>query len=539
MPTRKLASGESLVTLHFPYAGIDVSRHFSRQPVRPIGSEQKYSRTTAVANNVRSFDGAQNRLRGGSRTGLGRYINAQVSNEDLIQQIDTIVGTGYTAPGGNVQSSQSARLVTLVAVSQGNVKVANPGDTVWTTPTNGLAALNTSGVIFSAANAGSLYFADGTNWKYYRPADNTVHPWVATAGTLPVDSAGNKPRLIVTWRGRTVLSGLLKDPQNWFMSAVDAPGDFDYGPLSVTPTQAVAGNNSTLGLVGDVVNCMIPFTDDVLIFGGDHTIWIMQGDPMDGGRIQLVTNLIGMAWGAPWCQGPNGEIYFFSNQCGIYVMTPGQPIQRISQPIDNLLKTVNTGSNTIRMVWDDRFQGFHVFVTKTSGSHRAVHAFYEARAGAWFTDSFGNNDHNPLCCCTFDGNTSDDRVALIGSWDGYVRFLDAAATDDDGTEITSTVVIGPFLTADLDEVLLKDVQALLGATSGVVSYSFHVGQSAETALAATAVATGTWDANRNLSDFVRRSGHAIYVRITATNQWAMESIRLRLVSLGKVRRRGA
>ena len=539
MPTRQIKPGEDETVASFPYAGIDVMRHFSRQPNRPVGPQKKYSRTTPSAVNVRAYDATDGRLRGGSRSGLSKYVPVQVSGDNLVQGLNSIVGTGYAAPGGNVQSSQSARLVTLVAVSNGNIKVANPGDLVWTTPTNGTGALISSGVVFSAPNAQKLYFADGTNYKLYDPSTNTVSAWTASAGSLPVDSAGNTPRLITTWRGRTVLSGLLEDPQNWFMSKVDSPTDFDYGPLSITPVQAVAGNNSSLGLVGDVITTLIPFTDDLLIMGGDHTIWMMQGDPMDGGRLVPLSNSIGMAWGQPWCQGPNGEVYFFSNMCGVYVLTPGSPLVRISGAIDNLLKTVNTGANTIRMAWDDRWQGFHLFVTKTSGVYRAVHAFYEARAGAWWLDEFANNDHNPLACCTFDGNTSDDRVALIGSWNGYVNFLDPAATTDDGYAIGSSVVVGPFNTKNLDEVKMLELQALMGDTSGDVTFSVHVGESAEQALSADAVVSGTWHSGRNLSNYINRAAHASYVKITASTPWAMESLRLRLYSLGMVRRRGA
>jgi hypothetical protein len=535
---RQTETGE-ITSIHFPFGGLDVARHFGRQPVRKTIQEQKYSRTTPSAFNVRSYDAIDGRLRGGSRSGLTRYIDAQVSGDRLVQGLNSIVGTGYTAPGGNVQPSQSGRLVTLVAVSNGNVKVANPGDTAWTTPTNGTGALISSGVVFSSPNAGKLYFADGTNWKRYDPSTNTVEAWTASAGTLPVDSSGNKPRGISTWRGRTMLWGLLEDPQNYFCSAVGDPTNFDYSPLSITPTQAFAGNNSTLGKIGDVINAGIPFTDDIFIWGGDHSIHMFQGDPMDGGRILPLSNSIGMAWGEPWCQGPQGEIYFFSNQCGVYALTPGNPLTRISQPIDNLLKTVNTGTNTIRMVWDERWQGFHLFVTRTALAYPAVHAFYEARAGAWWLDTFANDDFNPLACCTFDGNTAQDRVAIIGSWDGHVRFLDPTATQDDGYDIASSVTIGPFNTRSLDEVMLMDMQAVLGEDSGSVNYAVHLGASAEKALSSTATRTGTFGAGRNLTRDIRRAAHASYVKVESTEAWSMEEIRLRLHTLGTTRQRGA
>ncbi len=43
-----------------------------------------------------------------------------------------------------------------------------------------------------------------------------------------------------------MLSGILYDPQNWFMSRVGDPTDFDYFPNDPDPARAVAGNNALL-----------------------------------------------------------------------------------------------------------------------------------------------------------------------------------------------------------------------------------------------------------------------------------------------------
>ncbi len=258
-----------------------------------------------------------------------------------------------------------------------------------------------------------------------------------------------------------------------------------------------------------------------------------------------------MAWGAPWCRGPDGTLYFFSNRCGIFAMQPGQGApQRISQQIEQLLTSINTGTYTIRMIWDDRFQGLHVFVTKTGTQTAATHYFWEQRAGAgyntpggaWWTDTFANSAHNPLTCTVFDGNDADDRRPLIGSWDGYVRFIDPEGLDDDGYDIESNVILGPLLTKDFDELLCKSLQGILAATSGDVEYAVYVGATAEVALASEPVVTGTWSQSsgngRNLTNLVRRSGHAIYVGLSASAPWALEGIRLAFAGTGKVRRRG-
>lgn len=459
-----------------------------------------------------------------------------------------------------MQQSQSGRVVTVVTVSQGNVIVANAGDTVWTPAINlsgETPALNFTGLMYSSANNQKLWFADGTNYVYYDPSVNTVFPWTigiyqpgdtggtpgSQKGVLPRDNQGNAPRLICTWRGRIVLSGLLNDPQNWFMSAVSDPQNFDYGPLSTTPTQAIAGNNAPQGFVGDVVTSLCPYNDDTLIFFGDHSIYIFRGDPMAGGQIDRITDSIGGAWGICWAMDPYGNIYFVSNKTGIYTMVPGQQPQRISQGIEQLLLPLNTGSNGIRLIWNDRYQGLHVFITPLEEPGPTTHFFYELRTGAWWEDQFANHNHDPLCCCIFDGNTPGDRAVLIGSWDGYVRTVSSTALDDDGTPIQSTVVIGPILTDYQDTMLLKDIQGILGQASGPVQYKVFIGPTAEVALASTPVAQGTWTVTtqlggRQLNNHIRWSGHALYIQLSSSVQWAMEQIRARVAGLGKVQRRG-
>lgn len=530
-------SNPTYVDYTFPYRGTDRSQGYERPP----------RETTYEGVNVRSFDPTTDRRRGGTRSGVSRFVTGKVNGTNHIQELAIVQdvsgaaypGSGGVIPGGgtNANKSQMNRSVTLLAVSGGTPKVAYNG--AWqAVSVDGAATLSsTVKVIRSAFNGNALFFVDANNWTYYQPSDNKIYTWTPSAGSLPVDVSSNKPRLICTWRGRTVLSGLPKDANNWFMSAVNNALDWDYAPTSESPTQAVAGNNAPAGKSPDIVTALIPYSDDVLIFGGDHSIWQMSGDPADGGRIDLVSDAIGIAWGNAWAKDGDGKLYFLSNKLGVYTMTPGGKPVRMSQQVERLLQDNNLDECIVRLLWDEGEQGLHIYVTPFDAVGAATHFFWEKRSGAWWVDRFADNNQNPLCCVAFDGNSPEDRVSVIGSWDGYVRGYDTSATDDDGSAIESSVWLGPILTRNFDDVMLKDLQAVMGAASGEVTWEIYAGQSSEDALASAPVVEGTWSAGRNLVNLVRRSGHAIYIKLSSSVPWQMEGVRASISDLGKVRRR--
>jgi hypothetical protein len=524
--------------LRFPLGGMDRADAFGKQPARPIGTDpitgkKVYVATSRFGQNVRAFEPLTNRARGGSRQGLGRTKAGAVVAGWLVQGLGTLSNTEV-----NVQSI-SGRFVTVVAVSKGVVYYARPDDTVWTQATNltgNTPPLVFTGIVRMASCVQKLWFADGANAAYFDPVDNSVHTWTATAGTLPASGA-NRPRLICTWRGRVVQSGLLGDPQNWFMSRVNVPTDYDYAPLSPSATQAVAGNNSKQGQLGDVIQALAPYNDDLLVMGGSQSLWQMRGDPMDNGSLDLITDAIGMAWGDSWCLDPGGAMYFVASRPAIYRMEPGSKPVRISQPVERLLAGIDTGANSLTMKWDDREQALKLFVTPLAAPAVTTHFTWEARTGAWWTDAFANNNHNPLVATVLEGNTAAQRLLLIGSWDGYVRSYQDGQTTDDGTNIESEVVIGPILTSGLDDVMFNEIQGVLAEEGGTVDYEVRVGKTAEAALASDPVVKGTWKPGRNFTRPVRRAAHALYVTLRSTNAWAIEAIRATVEPRGMVRRR--
>ena len=521
--------------LHFPRGGVDRSKAAMSQPWRPgpagPGGEPTRIYSSADAENCASFDPITERLRGGSRGGLLKWVSNPAVSGWLIQHLNSIAAVGSV--GAGMQGSQLGRVVEVIATCQGRVfwvsPTEDPDDRALTEATNNSSTtppLSFSGLHRSAPNNQKLYLVDGSRYRVYTPITHTVTDWTATAGTLPVDADGNTARLISTYRGSTWLAGVEGDPGNWYGSRVAVPTDFDYGATPANdPTNAVAGNNSRLGLIGDVITGLCAYTDDEQLFFGNKSIYVMRGDPRTGGQIDLVTSAIGGAFGEAFCQDPKGNIYFMANTGSIYVMSPRSLPECLSIPIDQRFKDINTGKVGVKMEWDERARCCRIFVTSLDAARLTDRHFTWEATNGWQPVRFGNKKHNPLATCVVDGNGPDDRVVLQGGWDGYIRAWDPTAEDDDGTPIESYVFLGPFLTKNFDALKLKSLQAVLAANSGVVGWSVHVGRTAEEALTSSPVADGEWSAGRNPTELTRARDHAIYIKVFSTKRWALEGIR--------------
>lgn len=441
----------------------------------------------------------------------------------------------FTAVGTQpFQLSESGRIVTAVASSQGIVAFADAGNDVWTLATNSSSTtppLSATNLNFGAASNGKLWMVDGIDYRVFDPETGVISDWVASAGSLPVDADGLGARGIEAWRGRIVLFAVPGNPYDWYMAELGDPTNLDYAPLDPpagpgpTPTDAVSSQTGPQGQVGDIMTGFIPFNDDVAFMACSHTLYLLQGDPQDNGQISLITDAIGLAFGRAWCKGPDGTVYFFSNRCGLYSLTPGQQPQRISQSIDPLVRDINTGLNRVTMMWNETFQGVQVWITPIQAPGAATHLFFEQRTGAWWQEEYEETLHNPLCACQFDGNNPEDRCVLIGSWDGVVRLLDQNAVTDDGRPIQSNVVFPPILSPGLDDVALDEIQAVMGEGSSDVTWNVLVGRTAEEALKAGVAETGIFEAGRNATAYVGRRDHALYVQFLSQAMWRFDEMR--------------
>ena len=468
---------------------------------------------------------------------IARMSNASPPVEDWISSFGLTSGTN-THYGDSVAAATnirfSKRQQTGIAVCNGVVKEFN--DDNFSTVENGggpsSAALSPSvPVIFSAQLGQNIFFADGESTKYYDGIARELKTWSASSGTFPVDSEGRRPTLIENWRSRIVMSGLKGDPAEWFMSKLADGFNFNYTPDTITEDQAVAGVNSPAGKMPDIINSIIPVSDDILVFGGDHTLWMLAGDPMVGGRLDKLAEGVGTPWGRPWCQDGNRNFYLYGTRGGIYRGSPQEGVSKLtSGKMEERLNAVNLDDNLIRLLWNEREQGVHVFITPRDNSATGTHYFYDVRFDSWWLDTFDNANHNPTSLMVFDGDRSDDRAILLGGWDGYIRKWDVEADDDDGTAISSHVFLGPILgSGPSNGVRLNEVRCVLARNSDDVKMDVYRGDSAEDAYAnsGTSFYTSTFSAGRNVSERRKAQAHALYLKMynsTLDKKWALERV---------------
>lgn len=511
---------------------------FPMKGIHRVGMKNEQPEGTAFdCLNVRPFDVIEDRARGGSRPGLGKYSSARGSN-NRVQDLNkvTTVSTSLSV------SSMSRRTVTPVQVTNG--VIAHFNTTAVTNATvSGTQALGNSTqapFCFSAELFQKLYFADGFGYKVYTQANTTAHDWTPTAGSLPGDIANNVTcRLIEAWRGRIVMAGLATDPSNWFMSKLGEPLDWDTGPANPTELDAVTGGAGFVGKVPDVINAIIPYTDDVLLFGCDHSIWMMSGDPQAGGRLDLVTNTVGMAFGRPYTQLPDGTLLFFSNRGSVYNMAPGggKPKNITEGNIDPLITNTNLNTHVVRMAYDEKAEGVHLWITPLVAG-AATHWYLDIRNQGWFKVEYPDNNFNPIAVTIFEGDDPDDREILMGGQDGYVRLYNTSNVTDDGTNFNTYAILGPIVAEKgRYPTVLTDVQFIMDDTSANTIYEIGVGDTAESAIADFAATfTGEVDTASNTINIStskskninpRTRGYFQYFKIGTQNtsaSWAIEYI---------------
>ncbi len=479
---------------------------------------------------------AHGRLNGDRVTVTGCTGNTAANGTWTIEQVTTntmqltgSAGNGTYTGGGTV----SGNTVLIVSGTKGTMPAQESGFQVITGATVAspivitIAAhgFTTGDLVIITGVLGNTA-ANGT-WPVVVVTQNTFS-LTGSTGTLAYTSGGTCSRLsgsrcalIAVWGGRIILSGLETDPNNIFMSAVGDPFDFDYAPATQTVQQAVAGSvTSGFGKNPDIVTALIPYTDDVLLIGGTHSIRRLLGNPAEGGINVSVTDITGVAYGSAWCQSPEGIIYFFGSRGGVFRIDPenGVPNRLTALTIDERLSDISLDENVVTLEWHDRSLSVRIYITPIDGT-AGTHYAWDVRNEAWWPFSYVDAAHNPMACHLLAGNAANDRRILEYGQDGYVRSVGEDTTSDDGNPISSFVYLGPF-----SAMMFMEITATLSENSGNVTWGICSASSMERALDTAPRQTGRFKAGRNACQWPRAFIEQGYLRLSATGPWALESL---------------
>lgn len=432
----------------------------------------------------------------------------------------------------------SARSMTSLGVSGGNVYTfADTGSPA--TPTGGTGALDsTAQYIHAATIFEKAYLTDGMTTVVYDPVDDEV-------STLEATSAGDVPprcKLLEPWQGRLVLARDADNAALWHMSAIGDPTDFDFDPPLPNASSAISGALSRAGLCPDIINTMIPFSDDFLIFGCDSSIWLLRGNPNEGGRFDQVSRTIGMAFGRPWCIDDRDRIWFFGNKGGLFVMTPDGGIERPSQyRVDRALQDlVDLSTHYVQLAYDRRLEAVHVLVFPFGAGGTALqHWVYEIKWDAFYPVKFGSTDVQPTALLVVDGDDPGDRRILFGCEDSYVRLFDEDSDDDDGSNIDSFVLFGPYALepAPEQEAIWTQLQVNLAGDQGGCRFQLFARNEPDSLrlpLVSEDLGPGRNPPNRRR---VRGAYTWMRLRNAAASRWGFESAYIKGVPRGRVRLR--
>lgn len=286
----------------------------------------------------------------------------------------------------------------------------------------------------------------------------TVYPTIVDGettyeyGTMP-DNA-NRGCL---YRGRIVLTGNTDKPNQWYMTRQGNPWDFQY--TTNDAQSAVAGGNAEAGECPGIVTATVPYSDDYMIMGADHEVWMMRGDPAAGGVIDNLTSEDGIFGPKSWCFDGFGNLYF-AGTAGIYRVPIsdrlgiGKPTNISNVRLPEMFSGISRSTHRVLLAYDPVREGINIFITRISNGD-GNHYWYDIRTemldqnkvGGFFPESYLAG-MGPYSVCFYDADLKSKAKIALGCNDGYIRhFADDRAYDlwstDVKAAINSYVLLGP------------------------------------------------------------------------------------------------
>ena len=355
----------------------------------------------------------------------------------------------------------------------------------------------------------------------------------ATIGTAPTS-----PTVGCTYRARLVLSC---NNHIVYMSAQGDFCDWDYGGETEDSGRAVLFQLSEAAEAGDTVTALMPHKDLHLLCATTSSLWVLDGDPAASGTLRNVSRHVGVLSSTAWCKAH--DTVFFLSEDGLYsVQANGGGLKNLSgDHLPDELQDIDLTAVEVVLGYNHGETGVYIFLV--GGDY---HYYYDLQFGGFW----------PF---TLPAAADPKRVLQVGgqmiAWDGTSTYYSMGGDDDDGEDIESHVLLGPFRPGSANEYGM--LAAIHGAietdTSGEVTWRIVTGDSAEqacdrakiameaylagnTATAETYVASsGLWDTGRSYISHPRVRAMWFVIWLQSEDQWSFEAIAAEIAKFGNWR----
>lgn len=379
------------------------------------------------------------------------------------------------------------------------------------------------------------------DWTVYG-ADDTNY------GAMPT-----RANQVCNFMGCLMLGGDPNYPHQWYMPRQFNPFDWLY--TQDDAQSAVAGNDADAGEVGDIIKVNIPYKDDYVVHACASTLWYMTGHPCAGGTIVELDLTTGILGDRAFCWDDVGNLYMMCT-VGLLRVPPGfgQPENLTIELWPDFITDLafNASTHRITLAFNPEDRGIHIFKTTLADGTSSAW-WYDLRTEGLFPDSY-STDHGVFSAVYYQSENPLYRKLLFGCNDGYIRFLDRTAENDDSTAINSYVGFAPLSlsTHPRKDGIIKNIDLISGggasagsqSDSSDVLCSVHVGRTAEqiiekldggttAAFTKTFTAPGFQKGNMDRRPIRGQWSGIVLSNVNAGESWSMERLIIDVKEAGR------
>lgn len=485
------------IVIHPPIGG--VNRSFDFQNQSPY--------TTPNALNFWGRDSTNMRQRCALRPGLASYATVASTNSvRCLAQVNVATGQTYDRGLFAISNGLLYRYVTSAFSSVGGT-------------------FTTDRLISAAPYLQKLYIAkSAARPAVYDCVGDTLAAISISPGTA---STLDNCTLVTVAFDRLCWSGNPSTPHGYWFSRVGAPLDYEFDLVSTDVTQAINGTTLDGGNIGEKVTAMMSHDRECLLMGGTDSVHIIRGDPLQGGRMEQLSAVVGPLGPASWCKTGDAQTVMLTRN-GLYVMPAGcgaafQQLSKQKIP-DELMGVAST--YTALLAYDTRFDGVHIYLTETAGASSGRQAWWlDWENGSYWPMQLSTTEqpHSIMKFDPLDG--ADVSGVLLGGSGGGVRRFDRTTT---GAVSSGYLYIGPIRISPtpFHKGNIQKMRVTFGAncndTTGTVAV--YCAESGEAAYAAAVAGTTSrkfgltvGNLQNNHVCHPRVGGHAAVIKIALTD----------------------